>query len=804
MNAIFHLAFVLITASLLLTQDTTAGTPYFDAPFRSFEAPEPSQIEVADFNHDQLPDVISNCTNGVGLMLGRRDGTLGPLLLWPAGRIGLGLAVGDLNGDGNLDCLRTDGEKYDLSIFFGNGDGTFKPRKIIPVFDPTCVGIGDFNHDGRPDIAVANYGPHTMSILTQTPQGEFSAPVTSPSGGFASTMFVRDMDSDGNVDIVYSGGLGYGILYGDGNGSFGLFVYYAVNDWPLRGFAVEDLDRDTHPDLVFALNSGLFVRRGRYDRTFTDPVHYEAGDMPNSVAIGDVTGDRVLDLIVCLNNSEKVSILPGTRHATFGSYSLHPTGQSSIMARVGDFNHDGFPDLAIADFHDSICILTNNGDNTIGKEESYSTEDYPTAMTLGDLNNDLRPDLIYVTDDVPPGSRLWVRITDASGFPGAAIPYDIESRPHAVVAADFNNDGWTDLAAGSNYWLNDGTGGLGSRKQVSADPRYLVSGDFIEDGLVDLVGVQAVRTSPVRLIPGNGDGTFDVPIAMSGPNEDWMRAFTAADVDEDGHLDLVYTGTWGSGNVLVSFGDGAGHFSSDTWLIAGMESWHSEIADIDHDGCPDIATAIYSDGAVALFRGHCDRTFDPPILIDVGTYPSGVTCANFDGDSFLDLAVSNSGANTVTFLRGNGSFGFARTDLGTGGQPWIIQASDFDHAGGMDLVTMNGFASISILRNNGSIAGGIGDSPSSRPVLSNSPNPFPRSTTFSFTLPEPGRVTLTIHDVQGRIVKEIVREMPVRGEQHLSWDGLDRRGVPVPQGLYLARLDTPGVHLTRKMFKINR
>jgi hypothetical protein len=331
---------------------------------------------------------------------------------FPAGSGPDSAAVGDFNGDGKLDLAVANASSNNISIFLGNGDGSFQAAVNYAVGSfPSSVVVGDFNGDGKLDLATANSADNNVSVLLGNGDGTFQTALTTPFVGTnPGSLAVGDVNNDGKLDLVVGssgatpGVNGVNILLGNGDGSFqpalqndaGFGVDYSV--------AVADFNHDGKLDLaVVNVGTGVSVLLGNGDGTFQPPVSYAAGPVPISLAVGDFDGDGKLDLSVSNIPSGNtgpnvVSVLLGNGDGTFkphvdysvGSYATY-TSFSSVT--LGDFNGDGQLDLAVANqgSSNSASILLGNGDGTF-----QSAVNYPggtSVMAAGDFNGDGRLDL---------------------------------------------------------------------------------------------------------------------------------------------------------------------------------------------------------------------------------------------------------------------------------------------------------------------------------------------------------------------------------------------------------------------------
>jgi hypothetical protein len=283
------------------------------------------------------------------------------------------IAVGDFNLDGNPDlavatatedvsATATDG----VSIFLGNGFGAFNPPiNYIAGTSPQSVAVGDFNLDGKPDLAVANKGSENVSILLGNGLGTFAAAVNYKAGSAPYCVAVGDFNLDGKPDLAVANYVSnnVSILLGNGLGAFAAAVQYEVGIEP-ASVAVGDFNRDGNPDLAVAIayddGSKVSILLGNGLGAFAAAVQYEAGTNPESVAVGDFNLDGNPDLAVANYGSGNVSILLGNGPGAFAAAVQYEAGTNPASVAVGDFNLDGNPDLAVANISSSnVSILLN-------------------------------------------------------------------------------------------------------------------------------------------------------------------------------------------------------------------------------------------------------------------------------------------------------------------------------------------------------------------------------------------------------------------------------------------------------------
>jgi uncharacterized delta-60 repeat protein len=310
-----------------------------------------------------------------------------------------GLAVGDFNHDGKPDVVVTNQATNSVSVLLGDGEGGFPgPLRSFPTGShPTAVAVGDFNGDGKPDLVTLNDNG-TVSLLLGNSDGTFRGPRDIAIGGNLAALAVADLRHNGKLDLVVTDYISNTIevLLGNGDGSFQNARSYSVGTYP-NAVAVGDLNGDGTPDLVVTdkNDDAVSVLLGNGDGSFQNAITSAAGPSPGGVALGDLNGGGRLDVVVSNTDSNSVSVLLGNGDGSFQSPQSYAVGTRPGPVVVGYFNDDAQLDVAVANkFDDSVSVLLGNGDGTLQPAQSYGTGSYPIGLAVSDFNRDGAYDLI--------------------------------------------------------------------------------------------------------------------------------------------------------------------------------------------------------------------------------------------------------------------------------------------------------------------------------------------------------------------------------------------------------------------------
>jgi hypothetical protein len=377
---------------------------------------EPVGITAGDFNRDGRDDLaVANFgSQDISVLLADTSGNFRapPLTVTPRVEP-TGLAVADLNGDGKNDLVLTNLGSSVLGVLLGNGDGTFQARTVaVPARQTFAVATRDVNRDGKIDIVAAidqpTVGP-AVAVLLGNGNGTFQTARTfaidfGPFDLSPSSLKLGDFNGDGKMDIAVSAQqLGGGadaarVFLGNGNGTFQAGRTLAGGDaGPL---VPADLNGDGKTDLIAAsAQGGVDVFLGSAGGLAATPSHIDLGGTCVALLVGDFNADHKLDLAVGLAGTQ-VAILPGKGNGTFGNplwFSV-PYGVRSLAA--GDFNSDGKTDLAVATtYGGNVAVLYGRGNGTFAAPLYLLGGTDPVAVAGGFFGHNGKADLVVVNKD---------------------------------------------------------------------------------------------------------------------------------------------------------------------------------------------------------------------------------------------------------------------------------------------------------------------------------------------------------------------------------------------------------------------
>jgi hypothetical protein len=664
-------------------------------------------VVLADFNGDEELDAVQVGSYGFRVYLGLGTGSLAPGVLYSTTSSLNGATAGDFNGDGKPDLAIASFNSHGVWVFLNDGAGGFAPGSLNLVgSDPSYVAVGDFNEDGKADLAVTDLANGGMlSTLLGQGDGTFVAGTSSPAGPNPATLVVGDLDADGHLDVVVGAYTAtpwhtVSVLRGLGNGGFAATAYYDVGGWDYPSFpALGDFNEDGKLDLAVGVGAGISTLLGDGLGGFGSPTVHGT-DYPGWIAAADFDLDGHLDLAAA--SASGVLLLSGAGDGSFGSPQYH-SGVTAGVLSVGDLNGDGRPDLAVVG-SDGLSILRGDGAAGFDQPATLPAGIYPGPVAVADINLDGNQDFA-VSDTI--SGVVDARLGDGLGGFGPAntIYSTAGAGPTDLLSADFNHDGAPDLAVGTTTGVAillsvAGGGSVPLITNVGSGVGRLAAGDFDEDGNVDLFVTVGTGLAFLR---GDGAGGFDSPLLL--PYQ--LSAIVAGDFNGDTHLDLAGVGPNGSEGVVRVFrGDGSGALGPPTeYPYALFQTTSLAAGDIDGDGLVDLVVATLGNtqtsnpGSVWVLRGDAQATLDPPLAVGFG-FTTDLALQDLDGDGRLDL-VQKLWEGNVLMRRGTGATGFWDVAGSVFAAPTTtsvyrtsLAAGDFNRDGRPDLVLAGGYARV--------------------------------------------------------------------------------------------------------------
>jgi hypothetical protein len=438
---------------------------------------------LGDFNRDGKLDLIvlgfSPVDTQVSILLGNGNGTFGAAQNFGTGVpfTGGAHAIGDFNGDGKLDVAVPHANANNVAILLGDGNGNLSAPTLFAVggVAPQTVATADLNKDGILDLVTGDVGSGHISILLGIGNGTFQPGTSMPTGsGFTASIITEDLNGDGKLDLITNGA----VFLGQGNGTFQAAINFAAGSAPSL-VRSGDFNRDGTLDLVTSSIQGniVSVHLGNGDGSLRAPRHYVVGHGPDEVQVVDRDGAGTLDLVVSYGSDDHVSVLRGRGDGTFEGAGAYPSVASinggAFAVAVADFNGDGVPDVVTSD----AAFLPGQGLGRLGPPVPLAGLS-GSGVVAADWNGDGKMDLAFVGSSSSSPGLARIALGNGNGtfaaptslpLPAGFSPFPLERFPLVV---DLNNDGKPDLVVanpGANslsVFLNTGGGSFNAAADV--------------------------------------------------------------------------------------------------------------------------------------------------------------------------------------------------------------------------------------------------------------------------------------------------------------------------------------------------
>ncbi len=512
-----------------------------------------------------------------------------------------------------------------------------------------------------------------------------------------------DLNGDGRLDLVAGGWGGLMMQINNGNGTYtsNLIPFYTV----LSGFCTADINRDGKIDLVYAENAQpfdhLYVALGNGNGTFGTPTVYNPAPSNYSLTTlecGDFNGDGWPDVALVEAGPENRVHICLNAAGNLVENASYPVGVGPYSLTLGDMNGDGILDFAVANSQsDNISVYYGTGLGTFSSGGNYSAGTTPTSIAIGDINADGFADLAVARTN---GVTLLLGNAGGTFTAGGGV---YEAGAASVALADFTGKGNVDLAVTSSQqsksstdlshvsvYPGNGTGQYPTHKVYSsgAIPSYLLVADVNGDGHPDLVLGDSESTE-LDILYGTGFGSFDAtPIALAPQ----ATGIASADFNKDNTPDIAVVNTPAcaapcSGTVSVMLGTGHSYLGAAHSYAIGMHGAGVVAGDVNGDGIADLVVTNNTAGDsydTSVLLGNGDGTFKPAKNYNLGALSGEAILYDVNGDHKLDLVM----VPGVALGKGDGTFGavIPYPDVTTGNGPAAhVAVGDFNHDGQPDV-----------------------------------------------------------------------------------------------------------------------
>jgi len=762
---------------------------------------EPETVIITDMDRDGDADIVISNLHGIRILMGldqvrvivqtvspttnaadiKRDSVIEVTFSGP-------MKTSSFNDTSSfiVTGLTTGRHRGSFGFSGGNTHVTFTPDSVFSAGEIVLVEVTNRLVDPL-DIPIH---PYNFSFTTafDTGEGTFADKVDYSTGVNPRSVYVSDLDGDGDGDLVVTNRTdnSVSVLKNDGKGVFGGKVDYQTGSLPHSVFAT-DLDGDGDGDLAVA-NSGsnsVSILKNSGDGTFTTKVDYSVGTLPTAISLADMDGDGDADIVVANSGSSGISVRKNNGNGTFSTNVAETTGIDPQSLVVSDLDGDGDKDVAVANAgSNTVSVLRNYGDGSFALRVDYSTGLSPRAVRSADLDGDGDGDLVVANAGSSTVS-IFKNNGDGTFVPG--VEYAAGSTPYSVAIGDIDGDGDGDIAVSDSssnniaILLNNGNG------TFAAPGAYPI---IIGDATFTTSVAYPTGTSPlsVFLSDVNGDGVGDLVTANANSNNvsvllgNAVKEFTFFSLQPKWNIvslprlmDDSSVATLFPGANTSAYAYSGGGYAATTTMEYGRGYWLKFPAgdSIGHFGLERTEETVDVEQGWNLIGS---LTSSIP-LTNIGSIPGGIV--------------------TSKFYRYDGSYVSSST-LEPGIGYWV-KASQ---AGQLTMNSTEAIPAINRIRilDTGEIpppppSGGTTSAvPDAYALHQNYPNPFNPLTTINYATPAAGHVKLTIHNVLGQEVAVLVDEVHEAGYRTVSFDA-----SYLASGMYTYRLTAGSFIEVKKM-----
>ncbi|MBS4029356.1 MAG: VCBS repeat-containing protein, partial [Ignavibacteriales bacterium] len=604
-----------------------------------------------------------------------------------------------------------------FTIASNRSTGSFASRADYGTgSNPQTIFMSDIDDDGDADFATANYWGGNVTVWKNSGDGTFASRNDISTSANPWGISMNDVDNDGDGDIIVSHNSSslVSVLNNNGNGTFAAKEDYSVPAG--RGIYVSDLNGDGYVDIAVANSDNVTVLMNNGNGTFASGVNYSGGGTTISVFIKDVDNDGDGDIVTTNFTASSISVLKNNGNGTFASKVDYTTEAQPWSVFVSDVDGDGDADIAVTYIGTSaVSVLKNNGDGTFATKVNYTTGTDPKSVFISDVDGDGDGDIVVgnKTDN-----NVSVLKNNGNGtFAGKTdFPLAANANPESVFLTDVDGNGTPDIATAN--WNGPSVSILRNIEitKVAAISPEQNALNVSPSSNIQVTFNKSMNSSSITdstlIVSGNVSGKHNGSITFINGNS--VATFNPTNDFKRGEVVTVNVTTDVKDNTntdvqtftsqfTVEVNPSPGTFSTRTTYTTGGGPEYPYAVDIDNDGDVDVLTANYSGSSISVLKNNGSGTFGTRVDYPVGGSPYVVIAGDLDDDGDADIVSSGTNVDSVYVLKNNGNGIFASAmGYQTNGYPEGGHfMQDIDGDGDNDIVAGGGLSSFSVLLNNG-------------------------------------------------------------------------------------------------------
>ncbi len=439
----------------------------FDLTLQYPAGNEPAHMVVVDIDGDGDLDVATanRIGDNIGVARNNGDGTFGSTTNYTAGNGPVRIAAGDIDGDNDLDLVTCNSLGDTVSVFRNNGNGTFGPKADFSTgtnTNPTWVELEHVDADGRIDIITSNFDTDNVSLLYGNGNGTFGTLTQFTVGNEPESIACAQLDGNQSIDVVVlntaTGANSVSVLRNTGNRVLSVTTY-PVSSSP-RDIAIADINQDGHLDLLVGCSNGTLSRYlNNGAGLFGNRADFDAPPATFAtccVRAGDINGDDQIDVVMSqvdvLQNSALFVVFCGNGMGSFapcGTYS-DPDG-SEHMALV-DIDQDADLDVVLAsELSDDIDAWINSGAGVFACHSAYASGNNPVYVVTADMNDDGGVDVVAINKD---DDSFAILLNSCSNRPACRANFNSDCAVNSQDFFDFLSCFFTPGCPGADFNLD--------------------------------------------------------------------------------------------------------------------------------------------------------------------------------------------------------------------------------------------------------------------------------------------------------------------------------------------------------------